>query len=257
MSVLRFGIHPTRADLPLLAIGLVLATSRHGVLRIRSRFVNSKTHQFYLCVQQNRSDPDDEVMVSSLFVRNKHLYSGYSGRVAVWDIVGGREVAVWTKQKEIVHLMVVKKNRLYTWFVLALALSEYYSAYHLQHLSLSLLSLCDCCGSSWDDTICIYDINADPVNPPLIAQTKIKTNYGNAEGLAIDDENISNPIFYWTAQSMLCVRALKGQPKPKIYACTSSGMDSSVLRLEKALILSDLLSMVFRIRLGQVDHLGR
>jgi hypothetical protein len=69
----------------------------------------------------------------------------------------------------------------------------------------------------------IYDLNADPVNPPVLAHIKIKTNYGNAEALAVDDQDITNPVFYWTAQAMLCVRALKGQPKPKVYPCTTSG----------------------------------
>lgn len=70
----------------------------------------------------------------------------------------------------------------------------------------------------------IYNLGVDGVRPPVIAHIKIKTNYGNAEALAVDDTDINNPVFYWLAQSMLCVRSLKGQIKPKVYPCTASGL---------------------------------
>jgi len=82
--------------------------------------------------------------------------------------------------------------------------------------------------SDWDDEFMVYDLQVDPVRPSVVASTKIKTAYGSPEALAVDDEDISNPVFYWTAQAMLCKKALKGQPKPQVYPCTGSGTEYAV-----------------------------
>lgn len=108
--------------------------------------------------------------------------------------------------------------------------------------------------SAWNDTLYIYDLSSDPVNAPVIAQTRIKTNYGNAEALAVDDTNRDNPVLYWTAQAMLCVRSLKGQTKPAVYPCTNSGSWMGYVRFcETALTAKNKI----RVRHHQVHSAGR